>query len=88
MAERTSLRAYMFFSFFNFTAYVFPAYWVWGSTGFLREMGVVDVAGCGPVHLVGGASALVATLMLKPRYVCCCLILFWKMGVGKKGSKK
>ena len=30
-------------------------------------MGAVDVAGCGPVHLVGGASGLVATLMLKPR---------------------
>lgn len=30
-------------------------------------MGAVDVAGCGPVHLVGGVSGLVATLMLKPR---------------------
>ena len=30
-------------------------------------MGVIDIAGCGPVHLVGGVSGLVATLMLKPR---------------------
>ena len=30
-------------------------------------MGVVDIAGCGPVHLVGGVSGLVATMMLKPR---------------------
>ena len=37
------------------------------SYGVELQMGAVDVAGCGPVHLVGGASGLVATLMLKPR---------------------
>jgi ammonia channel protein AmtB len=28
----------------------------------------VDVAGVGPVHLVGGMSALIAAIMVKPRY--------------------
>lgn len=30
-------------------------------------MGVVDIAGSGPVHLLGGASALAAGIMLGPR---------------------
>ena len=68
MAERANLKAYMFFSFINFLSYVFPAHWIWADQGFLKKLGVVDVAGCGPVHLVGGVSALVASLMLKPRY--------------------
>lgn len=33
-----------------------PAGWVWGDHGFLNRMGVVDIAGSGPVHLVGGIS--------------------------------
>ena len=68
MAERTNLKAYMLFSFLNFTSYVFPAHWLWDERGFLKKLNVLDVAGCGPVHLVGGVSALIATIMLKPRY--------------------
>lgn len=30
--------------------------WVWGEHGFLRNLGVVDIAGSGPVHMLGGAS--------------------------------
>lgn len=67
MAERVNLKAYTLFSFVNTLAFCFPAHWIWGDNGWLKEMGVVDVAGCGPVHLVGGVSGLVATLMLKPR---------------------
>jgi ammonia channel protein AmtB len=40
---------------------------MWDDRGFLKEMGAVDVAGCGPVHLVGGVAAIVAAIMLKPR---------------------
>ena len=67
MAERCNLKAYMLFSFLNLFSYVFPAHWIWDKRGFLNQMGAVDVAGCGPVHLTGGISAIVATLMLGPR---------------------
>ena len=67
MAERVEIKAYTAFSFFNIISYAFPAHWMWNNNGFLKEMGVVDVAGCGPVHLVGGVAGLVATVMLRPR---------------------
>ncbi|GFQ65167.1 ammonium transporter 3 [Trichonephila clavata] len=41
--------------------------WVWTDRGFLSALNVVDIAGCSAVHLVGGTSALVAAIMLKPR---------------------
>lgn len=67
MAERTSLKAYTLYSFLNTLTYCIPAFWVWDDSGWLRKMGAVDVAGSGAVHLVGGVSGLVATIMLKPR---------------------
>ena len=67
MAERVELKAYILFSFFNTISYSLPAHWMWEPSGWLYKMDAVDVAGCGPVHLVGGFSSLVATLYLKPR---------------------
>ena len=67
MAERTNLKAYTMYSFLNTLTYCLPAHWIWDDNGWLRQMGAVDIAGCGAVHLVGGVSGLVATLMLKPR---------------------
>ncbi|XP_033750890.1 putative ammonium transporter 3 [Pecten maximus] len=68
MAERTKLEAYMAFSMLNTFIFCLPAHWVWASNGWLRTMGVIDIAGAGPVHIVGGITGLVATLMLKPRH--------------------
>ncbi|XP_046350572.2 putative ammonium transporter 3 [Haliotis rufescens] len=67
MAERTKLMAYIVFSLFNTFVYSFPAHWVWADEGWLKKLYVVDVAGVGPVHLVGGVTALIAAVMLKPR---------------------
>ncbi|XP_046350573.1 putative ammonium transporter 3 [Haliotis rufescens] len=67
MAERTKFTAYIIFSFFNTFVYCFPAHWMWAETGFLKNLDVVDVAGDGPVHVVGGTTALVAAIMIKPR---------------------
>ncbi len=69
MAERTKLNAYIMFSTINTLVYCFPAHWIWGDNGWLAQMGIIDIAGAGPVHLVGGVTGLVATLMLKPRYM-------------------
>ena len=67
MTERTKLLAYNVFSLVNTFIYCLPAHWVWAETGFLYQLGVIDVAGCGPVHLIGGVTGLIATLMLGPR---------------------
>lgn len=69
LAERTNFIAYMLFSMINTFIYAFPAHWVWNKGGWLKTMGVVDFAGCGPVHLVGGLTGLVGTLKLGPRKV-------------------
>ncbi|XP_022103032.1 putative ammonium transporter 2 isoform X2 [Acanthaster planci] len=68
MVERTRLEAYIIFSLLNTLISSFPSHWVWAKDGFLFKMGVVDVAGGGPVHIAGGVTGLVATLMLKPRH--------------------
>ncbi|XP_014472374.1 PREDICTED: putative ammonium transporter 3 isoform X2 [Dinoponera quadriceps] len=67
MAERCNFKAYCIFSFLNTIVYCLPAGWVWGDHGFLNQLGVVDIAGSGPVHLVGGISALACAIMLGPR---------------------
>ncbi|XP_072049661.1 putative ammonium transporter 2 [Amphiura filiformis] len=67
MAERTRLEAYIVFSFVNTFIYVFPAHWMWASNGWLKQLGALDIAGSGSVHLVGGVTGLVATLIMKPR---------------------
>ncbi|XP_077988594.1 putative ammonium transporter 2 [Glandiceps talaboti] len=67
MAERTKLESYTLFSFINTFLYSIPTRWVWAPTGWLRHLGVVDIAGASCVHLVGGVTGLVATVMLKPR---------------------
>ncbi|XP_077987527.1 putative ammonium transporter 3 [Glandiceps talaboti] len=68
MAERTKLEAYIVFSFLNTFIYSFPCHWIWGSNGWLNKLRVIDIAGSGAVHLVGGTTGLVATLILGPRH--------------------
>ncbi|XP_076253943.1 putative ammonium transporter 2 isoform X1 [Rhynchophorus ferrugineus] len=67
MAERCSFKAYCLFSFLNTAIYCIPAGWLWGDHGFLKQMGAVDIAGSGAVHLLGGSAALASALMLGPR---------------------
>lgn len=67
MAERCDFKAYCLFSLLNTVVYSIPAGWVWGEHGFLRNLGVVDIAGSGPVHLIGGAMGLAGAMKLGPR---------------------
>jgi Amt family ammonium transporter len=76
VAERCTMTAYMVYSFV-LTSFVYPviAHSIWAASGFLSafneepfaDVGVVDFAGSGVVHLTGGACALVAAIILGPR---------------------
>ena len=57
----------MIFSLLNTFVFCLPAGWLWSPKGFLKALGVVDVAGSCGVNLVGGAGALVGAVMLGPR---------------------
>jgi len=77
VAERCKMSAYLCYSFF-LTAFVYPVvvHSIWSSDGFLtafgdgplfRGTGMIDFAGSGVVHMTGGATALVAAIILGPR---------------------
>jgi len=75
MAERVKFSAVVIASFFiAIVAYPFYGNWVWGG-GWLAQLGlkaglghgVVDFAGSGVVHAMGGALALAGAIVLGPR---------------------
>ncbi len=72
VAERMKFSAYLLCSI-ALTAVIYPvcAHWVWGG-GWLSRlplgMGVLDFAGSGVVHALGGITGLAASLVLGPRY--------------------
>lgn len=66
-AERINIFPYIIMSLF-ITGWIYPVavHWNWGK-GFLYQWGFKDFAGGGNVHLVGGVSGLIVTIMLGPR---------------------
>ncbi len=67
VAERMRLFAFLIFAVVM-TGFIYPiqGYWKWGG-GFLDEMGFVDFAGSGIVHLAGAAAALAGVILLGAR---------------------
>jgi len=75
VAERCKMQAYLCYSLF-LTGFVYPMVvrQIWGS-GFLSafndekfmDIGMIDFAGSGVVHMTGGLTALVAASILGPR---------------------
>ncbi len=67
MAERTKVTSYMAYSFLV-TALIYPIFghWVWGG-GWLGELGLVDFAGSGVVHAVGGLVGLASAAAVGAR---------------------
>jgi len=67
VAERLKFHAYLIYSFLM-SALIYPivGHWVWGG-GWLSKLGFADFAGSTVVHTVGGAAALIGTVLLKPR---------------------
>ena len=77
IAERARFETYLLTSFWmSFWVYPVVVHWVWGG-GFLSlgnpnnvslmQSGVVDFAGCGPVHMVGGMAGFVGAIVMGPR---------------------
>jgi len=67
VAERMKLWSFLLFAVV-FTGFIYPlqGYWKWGN-GFLNQLGFLDFAGSGVVHMAGGAAALAGVLLLGPR---------------------
>jgi Amt family ammonium transporter len=75
VAERCKMVAYLCYSLF-LTGFVYPVvvHAIWNPDGFLAASnpdaffrGMIDFAGSGVVHMTGGATALVAAIVLGPR---------------------
>ena len=67
VAERMKLMSFFAFAVV-FTAVIYPVqgYWKWGG-GFLDELGFLDFAGSGIVHMAGAAAALAGVILLGAR---------------------
>lgn len=67
VAERMKLWAFLAFAVVM-TGFIYPVqgFWKWGGGG-LDELGFLDFAGSGVVHMCGAAAALAGVLLLGPR---------------------
>ena len=67
VAERMKLWAFLLFAVIM-TGFIYPiqGYWKWGG-GFLEELGFLDFAGSGVVHLTGACAALAGVILLGAR---------------------
>jgi ammonium transporter, Amt family len=80
VAERCKIEAFFMYNIL-LTGFVYPVvvHWVWSFEGFLSawnpgvtgkllaDVGMVDFAGCGVVHMVGGLAGLIGASVLGPR---------------------
>ena len=68
VAERTRFSAYLMFQpFICGLIYPIVTHWVWSGQGWLGDLGFIDFAGSGVVHMVGGFAALAAVTVVGPR---------------------
>jgi Amt family ammonium transporter len=68
VADRARFGAWLVFAVLWASLVYFPvAHWVWGSSGWLRRLGVLDFAGGTAVHINAGAAALALALVLGRR---------------------
>ena len=68
VAERTKFSAYLLFQpFICGVIYPIVTHWVWSGQGWLGDLGFIDFAGSGVVHMVGGFAALAGVKIVGPR---------------------
>jgi Amt family ammonium transporter len=67
VAGRVKFTSYLIYTPF-ITGLIYPVvtHWVWGG-GWLSEIGFLDFAGSGVVHMLGGVAALAGVLIVGPR---------------------
>ncbi len=67
VAERMKLWSFLLFAVVM-TGFIYPVegYWKWGG-GFLDDLGFLDLAGSGVVHLAGASAAIAGVLLLGAR---------------------
>ena len=71
-AERMKFSAYLLFTLLWATFVYDPvAHWVWGTGGWIRNLGALDFAGGLVVHIISGVAAL-----------CCVLVMGRRKGLG------
>ncbi|OFX16768.1 MAG: ammonia channel protein, partial [Armatimonadetes bacterium RBG_16_58_9] len=76
-AERITFKAFFIFMIVWLTVVYAPiAHWVWGSGGWLFELGALDFAGGTVVHICSGVAAL-----------CCALVIGRRKGYGHEEFK-
>lgn len=67
LAERSFLSIHNFLTLFiSGIIYPIASSWVFGD-GWLTELGFIDGAGAGAIHLLGGTIGLLGSVLLKPR---------------------
>ena len=68
VAERIKLWSFLLFAVVM-TGFIYPIQgsWSWGHNGFLGDLGFIDFAGSGIVHMCGAAAALAGVILLGPR---------------------
>lgn len=68
VAERMTFPAFLIFIILWSTLVYDPiAHWVWGTNGWLKNLGVLDFAGGHPVEINSGISGLVAAIVIGKR---------------------
>jgi ammonium transporter, Amt family len=67
-AERMKFSSMLIFSaLWLFAVYIPVCHWVWASSGWLFQMGLLDFAGGTVVHITAGVAALVAAIVIGKR---------------------
>lgn len=68
VVERIQMWGYVLLScFINAWTYPLVVHWTFHEEGWLRHMGFHDFGGCAVIHMVGGVTGLVTTIMLGAR---------------------
>lgn len=57
-AERFRIKPYILYSFMLTLIYNVGGGWVWGQHGWLKNIGVIDFSGAGPIHIIGGTAGI------------------------------